>query len=117
MDFLLKHLKCIKLDTKRVAKSQDQCNCQFLGLSYFNEFCKAWSFDPYCLNNYINNIFFALKGTGICHFPDDATLYFCSSNLEAVLEKIERNSEFTITWLEMSYIKVSAGKCHSLILT
>ena len=117
MDFLLKRLKFINLDTKIVTKSQDQSNCQFLGLSYFNEFCKAWSFDPYGFNNYITNIFFALKGIDICHFPDDATLYICSSNLEAVLEKIESNSEFTTTWLEMSHIKLNADKCHSLMST
>ena len=60
-DFLLKHLKFIRLDTKQVAKSQDQCSFEFLGLSDLKEFCKAQSFDPCCLKNYINDIFSYIK--------------------------------------------------------
>ena len=48
------------LDTKHVAKSQDQCNFYFLRLSYFRYFCNPYSLDPYCLYNY-NNISYTLK--------------------------------------------------------
>ena len=72
-----------------------------------------WSvFGPILFNIYINDIFFALKGIGICNFADGITPYVCDSNVKSVLKTIERNSELDITLFEMNYMKLNTGKCH-----
>ena len=44
---------------------------------------------PILFNIYINGIFFALKGTDLCNFVDDTTLYVCNSNVKSVLETLK----------------------------
>ena len=66
-------------------------------------------------NDYINDIFFTLKGVDICNFADDTTPYVCDSKLKSVLESLEHNSELAIAWLEMNYMKLNTSKCHLLI--
>ena len=67
-------------------------------------------------NIYIDDIFFALKGTVICNFANDTTPYVCNSNLKSVLETLEHNSELVIAWFEMNHMKLNGDKCHFLIL-
>ena len=66
-------------------------------------------------NIYINDIFFALKGVDICKFADDTTPYVWNSNLKSVLKTLEHNSELSIAWFEMNYMKLNTDKCHLLI--
>ena len=67
---------------------------------------------PMLFNIYINDIFFALKGIDICDFADDTPPYVCDSNLKSVRETLEHNSELTIAWFEMNYMKLNTNKCH-----
>lgn len=45
-------------------------------------------------------IFFQLNNIDIFYFADDTTAYVCYVNLEAVLEKLDKNSELVIIWFE-----------------
>ena len=66
-------------------------------------------------NNYINNMFFGLKGIDIRNFADDTSLYVWDSNLKSVIETLDHNSEIAIAWFEMNYMKLNIDKCHLLI--
>ena len=71
---------------------------------------------PMLFNIYINDMFFALNEIDICKFTDDTNVCDVSDlSLKSVLEKLQCNSEFTISWFEMNYIKLNTGKCHLLI--
>ena len=73
---------------------------------------KVSAFGTISFNIYINGIFFALKGIGICIFADGITPY---SNLKSVLETLEHNSELAIAWFEMNYMKLNTDKCQLLV--
>ena len=60
-------------------------------------------------------MFFALNKVDICNFADDAAPYVCDSNLKSVSEKLGHNSELSIAWFEMNYMKLNTDKCHLLI--
>ena len=77
----------------------------------FQEVLQRSVLGPILFNIYINRIFFALKGTDICNFVDDTTLYVCNSNVKSVLEKLKQNSELAIAWFEMNYMKLNTNKC------
>ena len=71
---------------------------------------------PMLINIYINDIFFALNEFDIYKFSDDIGPYVCDSNLKLVLEKFKHNSELTVAWFEMNYLKLNTDKYYLLIL-
>ena len=72
-------------------------------------------FRPILFNIFLNDIFFAFKGIDKCNFADGITPYVCDSNVKLVLEPIEHNSELTVAWFEMNYVKLNTDKCHLLV--
>ena len=64
-------------------------------------------FGPMLFNIYINDMFFAWKGTDLCNFTDDTTL--------KGLETLEANSELAMAWFAMNYMKLNTDKCHLLV--
>ena len=50
----------------------------------------------------------------VSYFSNDTTPFVCCKN-PAVVEKLERNSELAIHWLEDNYMKLNTDKCHLLI--
>ena len=72
-------------------------------------------FGPILFNIFINDIFFALKGFGICNFADGITPFVCNSNVKSVLETLEHNSELAVAWFGMNYVKLNTQKCHLLL--
>ena len=97
-----------------MAHSQDQYNIHYLDSA--TQGVPQWSvFGPILFNIYINDIFFALKGIGICNFADGITPYVCDSNVKSVLETLEHNSELVVAWFEINYVKLNNDKCHLLV--
>ena len=68
--------------------------------------------EPILFNTYLNYLFFLLNDIDICNFADDTAGYVCDIKLESVVEKLEENSESTVTWLEKNCTKLNTDKCH-----
>ena len=51
----------------------------------------------------------------VSNFSNDTTPFVCCKNPAELLEKLERNSELTIHWLEDNCMKLNTDKCHLLI--
>ena len=69
---------------------------------------------PLFFDIYLNDLFFFFQDINIYNFADDATPFVCNKTLERVLDKLERNSELGIFWIENNYIKLNTDKCHLL---
>ena len=56
-----------------------------------------------------------LNDIDIFNFADDITAYVSDVNLESVLEKLEENSELSVTYSKKNYLKLSVDKCHMIL--
>ena len=65
---------------------------------------------PLLFKTYINDLFYAVKGTEICNYAEDATIFACSSDLGSVLESLTLSLRF-----ENSYMKMNEDKSHLLV--
>ena len=52
----------------------------------------------------------------VSNFANDTTHFVCHKSLRELLEKLERNSELAIHWLEDNYIKLHTGNVVYLYL-
>ena len=59
-------------------------------------------------NIYINDLFFALAGIGICNSADDTTRFVCDQSIENVFTKLENDAEIAISSFECNYMKMKA---------
>ena len=55
---------------------------------------------PLLFNIYINDLFFALAGIGICNSADDTTRFVCDQSIENVFTKLENDAEIAISSFE-----------------
>ena len=56
-----------------------------------------------------------LNDIDICNFAYDTAADVCDIKLESVVEKLEENSELSVTWLEKNYTKLNTDKCHQIV--
>ena len=72
--------------------------------------------EPLLFNIYLNDLFFFLKGVGICNFADDTTKHISDESLENALKSLEKNSMLAIRLFENNYMKLNTDKCHLTVL-
>ena len=69
---------------------------------------------PLLFNIYLNDLFFELDDS-VCNFADDTTSFVCDKSLEAVLHKLENNTDNAIQWFQNNQMKMNPDKCNLLI--
>jgi hypothetical protein len=70
---------------------------------------------PILFNIYLNDLFFFNQVTDVCNFADDTTLHACDKSLENLIKNLEEDSELTLSWFELNYLKLISDKCQLLI--
>ena len=54
--------------------------------------------------------------TDICNYADDTTIYACDKTVDSVVARLESDSSMVIQWFGDTFMKLTADKCHLLIL-
>ena len=72
---------------------------------------------PLLFNIFINNIFFETQKSNICNFADDNTLYFCSQDLQTVIENLTYDVKNVLTWFKINSMKANPEKFQFMILS
>ena len=72
--------------------------------------------EPLLFNIYLNDLFFFLKGVGVCNFADDTTTHISDESLANALKSLEKNSMLAIRLFENNYMKLNTDKCHLTVL-
>ena len=70
---------------------------------------------PLLFNIFINDLFFIIKGTDICNYADDNTLYTSDMKLDTLMEKLECAVKESIDWFENNGMKLNSSKRHLLV--
>ena len=70
---------------------------------------------PLLFNIFINDLFFIIKGTDICNYADDNTLYTSDMKLDILMKKLECAVKESIDWFENNGMKLNSSKCHLLV--
>ena len=60
-------------------------------------------------------MFSDINDCGIASYADDNTPYASSSNLDAVINKLEESTNNLFQWFKNNHMKVNANKCHLLV--
>ena len=68
---------------------------------------------PILFNIFLNDLFFVLKDTDVCNFPDDASPHACDISLDELFMRFEHNSALAVCWFES--MKLNTGKCNLII--
>ena len=72
---------------------------------------------PLLFNIFINDIFFEIQKSNICNFADDNTLYFCSQDLQTVIENLTYDVKNVLTWFKINSMKANPEKFQFMILS
>ena len=72
---------------------------------------------PLFFNIFINDIFFEIQKSNICNFADDNTLYFCSHDLQTVIENVTYDVKNVLTWFKINSMKANPEKFQFMILS
>ena len=72
-------------------------------------------FGPLVFNIYICDIFYDIDDCGIASYADDNTRYASSSNLDALITKLEESTNNLFQWVRNNHMKANADKCHLLV--
>ena len=70
---------------------------------------------PLLFNIYICDMFYDIDDCDIASDVDDNTSYASSSNLDALINKLEESSNNLFQWFRNNHIKANADKCHLLV--
>ena len=70
---------------------------------------------PLLFNIFINEIFLFVNNTNICNYADDTTIYACSSDLNAIINSLEKDSSVLAEWFSENFMKLNRDKCHLMI--
>ena len=71
---------------------------------------------PSLFNIFISDIFLEIKKSNICNFADDNTLYFCSQDLQYVIENLIYDVKDILTWFKINSMKANPKKFEFMIL-
>ena len=72
---------------------------------------------PLLFNVFINEIFFEIQKFHICNFADDNTLYFCSQDLQTVIENLTYDVKNVLTWFKINSMKANPEKFQFMVLS
>ena len=70
---------------------------------------------PLLFNIYICDMFYDIVDCDIASYADDNAPYASSSNLDALINKLEESTNNLFQWFRNNYIKANADKCHLLV--
>ena len=70
---------------------------------------------PLFFNIYINDLFYELLKTNVCHIADVTTPYACDINLPTLLRNLEYDTMSAIVWFDANYMKLNQGKFHFML--
>ena len=70
---------------------------------------------PLLLNVYIYDMLYDINGCDIASYIDCNTPYPSSSNLDAVINKVQESTNILFQWFRNNPMKVNADKCHLLV--
>ena len=59
-------------------------------------------------------LFYDIKDCDIASYAEDKSLYASSSNLDAVINKLEENNDNLFQWFRKNHKKANVDKCHLL---
>ena len=71
---------------------------------------------PLLFNIFINDIFLFIENTKITNYADDNTPYAIESNINNLIESLEKDTKILLTWFKMNDMKSNNNKCHLLII-
>ena len=118
LSYHLKAMSCLRLILSYLSDRKQKVKVN----NSFSEWCElilgvpqGSVLGPLLFNIYLNDLFFLLKDINVCNFAVDTTPYFCHEELQVVLEKLEKHSDFCIKWFENNYMKLNTDKCHLLV--
>ena len=60
------------------------------------------------------DMFYDIKDCDIVSYAEDKALYASSSNLDAVINKLEENNDNLFQWFRNNHEKANVDKCHLL---
>ena len=60
-------------------------------------------------------MFYDINDCDIVSYADDNTPYVSSSNLDAVINKLEESTNKLFQWFRNNHMKANADKCHLLV--
>ena len=70
---------------------------------------------PLLFKIYLNDLFYLVDFTEVCHFGDDTTFHACGSDLNTLIMRLEHDALLTIKWLENNNMKLSKYRCDILV--
>ena len=56
-----------------------------------------------------------MKGTEICNYADDTTIFACGSFMCSILKSLEEDASQLSLWFENNYMKMNEDKSHLLV--
>ena len=56
-----------------------------------------------------------MKGTEICNYADDTTIFACGSDMCSILKSLEEDASLLSLWFENIYMKMNEDKSHLLV--
>ena len=70
---------------------------------------------PLLFNIYICDMFYDIDDCNIASYADDNAPYASSSNLDALINKLEESTYNLFQWFRNNHMKANADKCHLLV--
>ena len=70
---------------------------------------------PLLFNKFINDFFYLVKGTEVCNYADNTTIFACGSDMCSILKSLEEDASLLSLWFENSYMKMNEDKSHLLV--
>ena len=71
---------------------------------------------PLLFNIYINDLLLFIQNSDICNYADDTTIYSCDRSLNNITHTLENDCNVALKWFADNFMKLSADKCHLLVL-
>ena len=69
---------------------------------------------PLFFNIYMCNLFLCDCESDINNYEEYTSLYVCETNMDLVLNELEKDTSTVFTWFQKNYLKTSGGKSHLL---
>ena len=67
-------------------------------------------------NIYIYDLLLFIQNPDICNYADDTTINSCDKSLDTITHEHENYCNVALKWFADNFMKLSADKCHFLVL-